>query len=159
MTQQILTTDKFHWLEVITVFLNFLKLLSLRKTITQFFYFSLSQQENRKKNYISGIFWSFKSKFQIINVATYISFLLILITVSFKCCIIFQYLSLLFSIFFCFYFTFFFFLFSPQDIIYNLATIYNLASVWFQYKKPYGKYSLKCKHSFKMRKEMIRKVL
>ena len=53
-----------------------------------------------------------KSKFQITHVVTYISFLLTLVTVSSKCSINFQYLSLLFfCLFVCFYFTFFFFFF------------------------------------------------
>ena len=80
----------------------------------------------------------------------------------FECSIIFQYLSLLFLIFF-FFFILFFLLCSLQHTFYNSAAIqfhYNPHStVRFQYKTPYKKYSPNCKQRFKIRKQMMRKLL
>ena len=76
----------------------------------------VSKYKVNKKNYISGIFWTFKSKLQIIHRATYIhSFFLTLINVFYIFSTIHSYLSLLFS-----HFVFLFspsFPYSPQDIL------------------------------------------
>ena len=45
--KKILTTDTFHHVELITVILNFLKLLSLEKTNTLIFNISENLRENR----------------------------------------------------------------------------------------------------------------
>ena len=84
-----------------------------------------------KKLFISGIFWTFKSKFQIIHAAIYITcfFLTTLITVFFICSIILQYRSPLFFHFFCFYFTFFYLFCSSRDTFYDLATMFNSISL------------------------------
>ena len=60
LTQKILTKDIFHWLQLITEILSFLQIFSVRK------------------NYISGIFWVFKSKLQINHAATYVALFLFL---------------------------------------------------------------------------------
>ena len=59
-----------------TVVLSFLKIFSLRRTIAYFFNISENLQENQEKSYISGISWAFKSKLQILGVATYIAMFL-----------------------------------------------------------------------------------
>ena len=48
--QKVLTKDKFHWLELITEILSFLKILSARKTTTPLFrYFRVSTRISTKK--------------------------------------------------------------------------------------------------------------
>ena len=71
--QKILTKDIFHWLELITEILSFLKIFSLRKTTTQLFYYF---RNSARISGIKTIFWAFKSKLQIIHAATYITLFL-----------------------------------------------------------------------------------
>ena len=93
------------------------------KTVTQFF----NIWENmREKSYISEIFWTFKSKFQIIYVSAYMT---VFLPDSNNCFFYMQHhvslsVSSLFS-FFCFHSTFLFLISSPQDIFYNLLTMFN----------------------------------
>ena len=76
-------------MKLITETLSFLQRFSVRKTTTQLFqYFrnsikkninfriSIKSQNINKKNYISSIFWAFKSKLQIIHGAAYIALFL-----------------------------------------------------------------------------------
>ena len=89
-------------------------------------------QRNQQKNYISDIFWTFKSKLQIIHAVTYIHcFFLTLINVflyvQYHTCIS---VSTIFS--FCvLIFTFFVLLVSPRDAFYNLQCL-----IRFQYNLP-----------------------
>ena len=77
VTQKILTKDIFYWLGVITEILSFLEIFSVRKTTPHFLkIFQKSGKKIVRKNYIPGIFWAFKSKLQIILVATYIVLIL-----------------------------------------------------------------------------------
>ena len=76
ITEKILTKDIFHWLELITEILSFLKLFSVRKTALGFFNISETLPECQQKNYISGIFWAFKRQLQILHAATYITLFL-----------------------------------------------------------------------------------
>ena len=64
----------FHWLELVTEILSFLQIISI-KTIS-FCNILETLPEYQQKNYISGIFWAFKSKLQIIHVATYFALFL-----------------------------------------------------------------------------------
>ena len=104
------------------------------------------------KNYISGTFWIFASKFQIIYAATYITVFLPLIIVSFICSIrILESVSTMLS-FSCFYFTFFFLIYWLTYTFNNLATIFNSISlqhphsiVQFHYNTSHNKYLLNCK--------------
>ena len=82
-----------------------------------FFNISKNRQESQQKDYNSDIFWTFKSKLQIIHAATYIHcFFPTLINVFFYMfSTIHPYLSLLF--------TFFFLLFSSRDTFYNLPCL------------------------------------
>ena len=66
----------FHWLELITGILSFLKMFTVRKTTTYYHLTFQKLPEYQEKNYISGIFWAFKSKLLIIYVATYITLFL-----------------------------------------------------------------------------------
>ena len=98
-------------------------------------------------------------------------FLPTLITVSFICSIIFQYLAPLFFHFFVFIlflffycFLFFFLIWSPRYTFNNLATMFDSISlqhpdstVRFHYNTPYKKCLLNCKQRFKTRKRMMRK--
>ena len=61
-TQKILTKYVFHWLELITEILSFSE--------------TLPEHQQKKKN-ISGIFWAFKNKLQIIHTATYVALFLL----------------------------------------------------------------------------------
>ena len=70
ITEKILIKDIFHWLELITEILSFLKIFSLRKTTTQLFYYF---RNSARISGIKTIFWAFKSKLQIIHAATYIT--------------------------------------------------------------------------------------
>ena len=56
---------------MITEILIFLQIFNVRTTTTFFLIFPKNLQENRQRNYISGIFCAFKSKWQIILAATY----------------------------------------------------------------------------------------
>ena len=77
VTQKILTKDIFHWLEVITEFLSFLQILSVRKNSDSLFKIFLKLcKKSIKQNYIPGIFWVFKSKLPIFLSATYIALFL-----------------------------------------------------------------------------------
>ena len=96
ITQKILTKDIIHLLELISEILGFLQIFSVRKTTTCFFNISENLQENQ--NYISDIFWTFKSKLQIIHATTYIHcFFLTLINVFYMFSAIHSYLYLLIS--------------------------------------------------------------
>ena len=109
VTQKILTKDIFHWLEVITEFLSFLQILSVRKNSDSLFKIFLKLcKKSTKQNYIPGIFWVFKSKLPIFLSATYIA-LFLPDTNNFLCMykIIYSYLFLLFPHFvFCFHIPF-----------------------------------------------------
>ena len=81
ITQKILTKDIFHRPELITEILGFLQIFSARKATTQFFliFQNFCKNINRKIFhfwYISGMFWSFKSKLLTIHAATYIALFL-----------------------------------------------------------------------------------
>ena len=77
VTQKILTKDIFHWLEVITEFLSFLQILSVRKNSDSLFKIFLKIcKKSTKQNYIPGIFCVFKSKLPIFLLATYIALFL-----------------------------------------------------------------------------------
>ena len=118
-----LTEDIIHWLELMTEILSFLHIFSVRKTTTQLFKYFRKSTRKSIKNYISDIFWTFKSKLQILHATAYIapflpdsnkSFLYVYhisITVSniFSFCV--------------FIFTFFFLLFSPRYTFYNLQCL------------------------------------
>ena len=71
-----LTKNIFHWLELITKILSFLQIFSERKATTQLFLFQKLCQNINKENYISSIFWTFKSKLQIIHDVTYVTLFL-----------------------------------------------------------------------------------
>ena len=74
-------------------------------------------QNINKKNYISGIFWDFKSK--LIYAATQIAlFLPDSINCFFICSVAYIHICL-------FIFTFFFMLFSPRDAFYNLQCLFR----------------------------------
>ena len=72
ITQKILTKEIFHWLELIAEILSFLQIFSVRKTTTHLLYYFRKSVRISTKSYISGIFWAFKSKLQIIHAATYV---------------------------------------------------------------------------------------
>ena len=82
--------------------------------------FDLSDTEDNSFGPLNrgGIFWTFKSKFQIIHVATYISFLLTPITFSFKWSIIFLSFSTIFL--------FLFFAFISSSVFTLLSTRHTL---------------------------------
>ena len=61
--------------------------------------------EYQQKNYISGIFWAFKSKLQIIHAATYIAlFLPDSYNCFFKCLVLYVHICLYYFLILCFYF-------------------------------------------------------
>ena len=116
-----------YWFKLITEVLSFLHIFSVRKQTLSFFTISENLRENRLKNYIFGIFWAFKSKFQIIHAATYIALFLPDSNKCFFICLV----SYIPSIAFCvLIFTMFFWLFLPRDTFYNLQYLirfhYNL---------------------------------
>ena len=74
---------------------------------------NLSNYQQQKT--ISGLFWAYKSKLQIIHVATYISLFLPDCNNCFSVCLV-PYLSIIFS-FFVFIFTFLLILFLPRNIL------------------------------------------
>ena len=81
------------------------------KQALRLFNTSENLQESQQKNYISDIFWTFKSKLQVIRGATYIHcFFLTLINIFYIFNTIHSYLSLLFS-HFVFLFSFVYLLF------------------------------------------------
>ena len=86
ITQKILTKDIIHFLEVITEILSFLQIFITRSNHWVFLIFQKTCKKINKNNYISDIFWAFKSKLQIVHPATYIHcFFLNLINVFFLC--------------------------------------------------------------------------
>ena len=101
VTQKILTENIINWQELITEILNFHHTFSVRKTTTQLFqYFRIST-----KNYISGIFWVFKSKLQINPLATYIALFLPDSNNCFFICLVpYIHISLYYFLNLCFYF-------------------------------------------------------
>ena len=68
------TKDIFHWLELITD--AFYKYSVQEKHPLSFCNISETLSEYQQKNDISDIFWSFKSKLQIIHAATYVALFL-----------------------------------------------------------------------------------
>ena len=123
-----LTKNIFHWLELITKILSFLQIFSERKTTTQLFLFQKLCQNINKENYISSIFWTFKSKLQIIHDVTYVT-LFLPGSKNFVSYVWYQIsisVSAIFS--FCVFIFTFFILFSPWDTIYKLRSL-----IWFHY--------------------------
>ena len=124
-----LATDKFQWLELITIILSPLVIQFEKKQSLSFLIFE-KICERIIKSYISDIFWTFKSKFQIIYVSAYMT---VFLPDSNNCFFYMQYhvslsVSSLFS-FFCFHSTFLFLTSSPQDTFCNLLTIFNSISL------------------------------
>ena len=123
-----LTKNIFHWLELITKILSFLQIFSERKATTQLFLFQKLCQNINKENYISSIFWTFKSKLQIIHDVTYVT-LFLPGSKNFVSYVWYQIsisVSAIFS--FCVFIFTFFILFSPWDTIYKLRSL-----IWFHY--------------------------
>ena len=82
-----------------------------------------------KINYISDIFWTFKSKLQIIHGATYIALFLPDSSKCFFICLVpYIHICLYHFLILCSYFYFLVFLFTPWDTFYNLQCL-----IWFHY--------------------------
>ena len=113
------TKDIFHWLELITD--AFYKYSVQEKHPLSFCNISETLSEYQQKNDISDIFWSFKSKLQIIHAATYVALFLPDSNNCFFICLV-PYLSQLFS-HFVFLFSSSFSFSSPQD---THSTGYNV---------------------------------
>ena len=114
-----------------TVVLSFLRIFSLRKAIT-FFNISENLQENQeKKNCVSGISWAFKSKLQIVHVATYIEMFLPRSNNCFLICLVrYIHICLYYFLIFCFCFHLFSLTLLATRQFYNLQCLirfcYNL---------------------------------
>ena len=72
ITKKVLTKDIIHWLELIFEILSFLQIFSVRKITTQLIWYFRKSARKSTNNYISDIFWTFKSQLQTILVATYV---------------------------------------------------------------------------------------
>ena len=117
VTQKIRTKDIFHWLEVITEFLSFLQILSVRKN---------SAKNRRNKTIFLAYFGSLKASYRFFfRLLTLHCFFLTLITF---CTCIKSYIHICFYYFLilCFVFTFPFLIFSPT--VYNVS--YNFIANW-----------------------------
>ena len=125
ITQKILTRDIFPWLEMITEILGSLQVFSLKKTTTQLFLnVSETLPKYQQKNYISGIFWTFKIKLQTIHAAAYIALFLSDSNNCFFICLVSRtHNYLYYFLILCFYFHLFFTLFSPRDTFCNLQCL------------------------------------
>ena len=102
--------------------LSSLPVFSLRKNNLSVFYYFRKFATESSTNYISGIFWTFRSKLKIINAAIYFA---IFHPDSNNCFLHILNICLHHVSFFCFYFTFFFILCLPLDTLHNLATTFN----------------------------------
>ena len=127
---QNLTTDKFHWLDLIAIILSILKLFSLVKNNYSFFQdFGKTASESSKK-YIFLIYCGpLKVNFRwYMRILSSQCFFLVLLAVYFICSIIFQHLCpLIFFVLFLFYL--FFVLYSPWDIFWNVPTMFNSSTL------------------------------
>ena len=77
--KKILTKDIFHWLQLITEILSFLQIFSIKKNNPSAFVIFQKLQiipKYQQKDSISGKFWDFNSKLQIVHGATYASLFL-----------------------------------------------------------------------------------
>ena len=113
---KVLSKDIFPWLELNTEILSFLQIFIVRKTITPLFLIFQKLPEYQQKKLVSGIFWAFKSKLQVIHGATYIALFLPDSNNFFFICLVpyIHYLSLLFC--------HFVFLFSPFSFSFRHET-------------------------------------
>ena len=88
------------------------------KQTLRFFNISKILQENQQKHQISGVFWAFKSKLQIIHAVTYITlFLPDSNNCFFLCLVPYIHISLYYFLILCFYFHFLFLTYLWFDFI------------------------------------------
>ena len=103
--------------------LSFLKIFSMRKTTTQFFFiiFKILEENRQKKAIFLAYFGPLKANYRLfLRLLTLHYFIQTLITVFFICIILYICICFFYFLFLCFYFHLLFLLFSPQNTFYNL---------------------------------------